>query len=382
MKILQVTTFFHPVVGGVESHVMHLSKQLVESGHEVEILTTDSNKKAPRIKEKKSLVSGIKVIRARSWFSLSYFHKFAPGMLLHLLRSNYDIVHVHGFRKLESFFALFVAKLRKKKIVLTTHNPFPVNTRESFSEKLINSSDRTVGKLFTKYFDKIIVLVNSEKKILKERFNAKDNQLTKIPNGIQDMFFEQGNSESFYRDWDIKKDKWDGVVVGIGRINYVKGYQNLETTIKKLKKVLFFFAGGDDGYLEELKRKYKKYKNVIFTEKFVPQEKLIDIYKGGDLFLFPSLHEAFGLVLLEAMAQGMPVVSTNVGGPSEFVNDKFGVLLDPKDQDGWHKTINELIYDEKRRESMSKAGLEESKKYKWSKITNRVIKVYKDLLEI
>lgn len=133
MKIAQVSTFFHPVTGGVETHALELSRELSEQGHDVTVLTSDSAKQAPRISEKRSRYLGVEVRRFRALVRLSPYHVFYPGLFFHLLRSDYDIVHVHGFRKLEVYVALLAKLLKRKKykLVVTGHNPFPTTSRRA-----------------------------------------------------------------------------------------------------------------------------------------------------------------------------------------------------------------------------------------------------------
>ncbi|HRP36400.1 MAG TPA: hypothetical protein PLS50_01175, partial [Candidatus Dojkabacteria bacterium] len=69
-------------------------------------------------------------------------------------------------------------------------------------------------------------------------------------------------------EWNINPDKWQGIAVVVGRVSYAKGIQNLKTAVKKLKNVLFFVAGGDDGYLNTLKNSFSGMDNIIFSEKF------------------------------------------------------------------------------------------------------------------
>ena len=81
MKIFQISTFYHPITGGVESHVATLSKFLVEYGHEVTVLASDSSKVGPRIAQKQGMFEGIPIVRFLTWFSISQYHKFYPGLL-------------------------------------------------------------------------------------------------------------------------------------------------------------------------------------------------------------------------------------------------------------------------------------------------------------
>lgn len=376
MKIFLLSTFFHPVTGGVETHVYDLAKQLIERGNEVEVLCSDSTKIGPRLKEKVSNISGIKIHRFFTIFSLSYYHKFYPGLFFYLMRNDFDVIHIHGFRKFDTYLALFVAWRKKKKVVLTSHNPFPTKNRSRFSEFLISIHDATLGKWFTKKLYKIIVLVDAEKKIFIDKFHVDKEKLVTIPDALGDRFYKVGNPQQFYKDWDIDPTKWNSIVVSAGRLNQEKGFQNLYTAVKELPKVLFFIAGGNDGYLDRLKALYANCPNIIFTEHFMPAEKLINMYAGSDLFVFPSLHEAFGMVLLEAIAQGKPVISTNVGGPADFVTEDFGILTDPSDQNKWKVLIKDMLSDKDRIIKMGERAKEVSLKYNWSKQISKIIKAY------
>jgi glycosyltransferase involved in cell wall biosynthesis len=295
----------------------------------------------------------------------------------YLWKNDYDIIHIHGFRKIETYFALLFNIFKKKKIVLTAHNPFPTTSRSSFQEYLIKLHDYTVGKLFVRYINKIIVLVDSEKDIFMRRFGVKKENLIRIPDALNDKFYQEGDPEQFYKDWDINPKKWNGIVVSAGRINYAKGFQNLYKSVKGLPKVLFFIAGGDDGYLSRLKVLFADCENIIFSEHFLSAEKLVNMYAAADIFAFPSLHEAFGMVLLEALAQGTPVIWTNKGGPNDFITEEVGMLLEPTDQDLWLNSIKQMLKDKEKLESMGTKAKELSLKYSWEKQINKIIKIYK-----
>lgn len=380
MKIIQITTFFHPVTGGVESHVLNLSRELEKNGHEVEVLSSDSTKVGKRITKSDTNYFGVEIHRFRSWFSLSYYHKFFPGIIGYLWKKDYDIVHVHGLRKSESYLAWFIARLRKKPLVLTTHNPFPTSTRSPIAERLIKIHDKLIGKLLIKNFSKVISIVPSEKTKLINEFKIPEQKIIEISNGVEDVFFTQGFAPNFYREWNINPDKWQGIAVVVGRVSYAKGIQNLKTAVKKLKNVLFFVAGGDDGYLNTLKNSFAGMDNIIFSEKFITPEKQVDMYSAADVLLLPSLHEAFGIVVLEALAQGVPVISTNKGGPAEIFTTRAVKLINPEDQDEWKVSIEAIVKNKSRAEELGHIGQEFAQKYKWDKVTSKIIEVYEEVL--
>ena len=379
MKIFQITTFFHPVTGGVESHVYSLTNELIRLGHNVTVLCSDSNKSGPRIRSREMNFSGIKIKRFITWFSLSYYHKFYPGLFLYLLQNDFDLLHVHGFRKFETYIALFVGWIKKKPVVLTTHNPFPTSSRGKYNQMLVKLHDKTLGLWFTKNLSKIITIVPSEEPLFITKFNVNKKTIVRIPNGLDRRFLQAGNKENFYKEYNVDISKWKAIVSTCCRLNYAKGVQNLKFAIDNLPDVFFVIAGGDDGYLDELKKLYFNNQNVYFTEKFLSPEKLIDIFAASDVFVLPSLHEAFGIVLLEAMVQGTPVIATNKGGPSEIITKEVGMVIDPTNQDEWYKALTNLLDHPTKLAKMRRSAINFTNAFNWDLLGKQVEEIYLNL---
>jgi glycosyltransferase involved in cell wall biosynthesis len=378
-KIIQITTFFHPVIGGVEQHVLELSKELVKKGHQVTIFCSDSTRTKKRIKKLEQNIGKIKIFRFKTLISISQFYKIYPGLFFKLFKSDYDIVHVHGFRKLEVYIALLVSKLKNKKVIVTTHNPFPTTDRSKLLQLFVNFHDITIGKVLCRYIDRIICLNKSEIKYLKQ-FNIKEKNISIIPNGISDYSFLEGDKRKFIRKYHIPVKKYKYKVLWIGRLNKVKGLENLEIAVKQLKNTLFVFAGPNDNYTREYKSLYKKCPNVLFTGP-IKHRDTIHAYKMADLFVLPSIHEPFGIVLIEAMAQRLPIVSTNIGGTLYIIKEKFGILLNPYEQWGWLISIKKLLYNRPLRKQMGNFARKEAENYRWSNLSEEIINIYKSLLK-
>lgn len=382
MKIFQVTTFYHPVTGGVEAHVAILSKYLIEMGHDVKVLTSDSSKIGVRIKNREAVVDGINVKRFFTFFSLSQYHRFFPGLFFYLLKNDFDIVHVHGFRKIETYMCFFAAKLKRKKIVLTSHNPFPTTTRGKFTETFVKIHDLTFGKWITNKLDKVITILKSENEIFKKRYKVKENRLETVYNGINPLMLEPGDPLKFYEENNIKKEEWKAIVAGCGRLTYAKGFQFLKKAVTELPDVLFFIASGDDGYYKELKALYFDDKNIIFNNKFLPQEKVRDIFAGADIFVLPSIHEATGGVLLEALAQGCAIISTSKGGTIEYLTEEHGIFINPINQDEWLTEIKTILKDPKIKEKLIDNKGNFLKKYRWDSLAKKIEEIYKEVWNI
>jgi glycosyltransferase involved in cell wall biosynthesis len=378
-KIIHVTTFFYPAQGGVEQQVLELATKLKKQGQEVEVICSDSSHTKEKIQEVHGVVKGVPVTRCKTWFSISQFYKFYPSLFFELIKRDFDIVHVHGFRKYEVYAALLAAKLKRKKIVVTTHNPFFTTTRGKLLQLFVNLHDLTLGKLCTRFIDKIICITSLEIPYI-QKFNVSQEKIVVIPNGIEKAKFIKGNAKKFIKKYNVPSKKFKHIVLWLGRVHKMKGLENLETAVKQLKDVLFVFAGAPDEGSDVIKAFYKSQPNVLFTGEF-PNTEAVDACQMADIFVFPSIHEAFGVVLLEAMAQGLPVISTNNGGPQEIVKSSFGFLQKPQDQWGWMFTIKKLLQNKTLRRKMGEAAKKEAEKYTWENLIGKVLKVYNQELE-
>ena len=377
MKIFQITTFFHPVTGGVETHVFNLGKELINQGHEITVLASDSGKFGPRLNRNETIINGIKIKRFFTWVSLSQFHKVYPGLFFYLLQNDFDVLHVHGFRKFETYIALFVARIKRKKVILTTHNPFTTPRKKfSISSVLLKIHDLTMGKLFTRAIDKIIIIVKSEREILTKKFGVDTRKIILVPNGVEELYFTKGDPQLFLKEWNINKDDWKAIVIGCGRLNFMKGFQNLTQAVKDMPNVLFFIAGGDDGYLPQLKKDFFDTPNVILSEFFLPPGMLLNALTASDIFVLPSIHEPFGIVVLEAMACKIPVIATTIGGPQEFIPIGTALFANPALPDEWSKMILKLVDSVKLREELGQKGNNLAQKYRWSKLSEKISNIY------
>ena len=120
-------------------------------------------------------------------------------------------------------------------------------------------------------------------------------------------------------------------------------------------------------------------KDVIFTG-YVPDSDLILLYNLADIFIYPSLYEGFGLPLLEAMACGTPVISSDVSSIPEVVG-KAGILVDPTSTDRIADAIETLVRDENYRRELRHSGLIQAKRFSWERTAQQTWSVYEEILE-
>ncbi len=378
-KVIQLSSFFHPSIGGVERQAEEIAAHLQELGYNVEVFTTDATHgKEKRMQRLQDNYRGLKIQRFRYLISLGDFFRFSPGLLWALCTADYDLIHVHNSHDAHLLGALIIKTLRHKKLVLTGHNPYVVGAEKRGSKLTtwVKVFD-LVLRLFAGKIDRYIALLESEKQAVIKKFKLDPQKIAVIPNGIQELFYSQdGQKEKFWQAWEIDPTKWSLIVGAVCRLNYVKGLQNLLQAVRELPNVLFIFVGGDDGYYGQLRKIYNQFPNVIFTERYLPPTEVKDFYQAIDLFLLPSLYEPFGMTVVEAMAQGKMVLASNNGGTTEIVKPEFGELLDPNDQQLWKTRIE--YYAEHKSEADAKAltAIQAAAQYKWEVVMQQIQQVY------
>ena len=367
MKILIVSAYFHPVTGGAENHMYYVAKELVKRGHQVEVFVSNHDREKI-IKEKTSVVDGIKIRRFKTLFKISLSGMLFPGLFPAVRKSDADIVHIHGFRHPFTYAAYFT----KKPTLLTAHYPdYPKGLRPAYLDKLVELYDKTLAKSSLKKFNKICIVNELEKPWIK-KFGIKDEKIELTPNGIPYSYLKQANGNNFREKYNIKKNEL--LVLCLSRLHKSKGLDLVAKLSHKFPKLKFVFVGIDGGYLSTLKRLSAS--NCIFTEKVSEKEKL-QALNAADIFIQPSHFEAFGITVLEAFAQKTPVITSNSGG-LPWVNN-CGLIFEDSNLEDLESKFKLLIKNKKLRNEISKKGYEKAKNYTWEKITDKFEKIYKDL---
>ena len=154
--------------------------------------------------------------------------------------------------------------------------------------------------------------------------------------------------------------------------------------MKELAEKPYILYVGNDYPHKNLKRlnlAFKKvvedgldYQLILITE-FVSEQELDNLYRNASLFVFPSLSEGFGLPPLEAMARGVPVVSSSATSLPEILGDA-AIYFNPLDIDDMAEKIKKALLDEGLRNNLIEKGFEQIKKYSWQKMAEETLKIY------
>lgn len=355
MDILQVCPFSYGYVGGVSVHIRNISERLARK-HEVTVYATNPRSKYPRYE----IVNGVKVER---------FKRYAPGdayffsleMFLKLRKTDFDIVHAHCYHAFPLHFST-LAKCRK--LIVTTHfhgvghSPF----RESLVRLLKPFGERTLRKA-----DKIIAVSKCEKSLICRQFGFSSDRVVVIPNGVDFSEFSGLRRQNH----DFRS------VLYVGYLSDYKGAQYLVEVLPKLGDdvVLEIVGKGPlKPFLERRARELRVYDRIRFYQDLSRRE-LLQKFADAGVFVLLSVHEAYSLVVAEALAAGTPCIVASASALSEWVDNEscFGVSV-PVNLNELARLINRVLDDRVDRRVMKKwIG---TKILDWDDIAERLEDIY------
>ena len=358
MRIAQVCPRFYPHIGGVETHVYEISKRLARH-FEVEVLTTDPSGKLPKFEE----IDGVIVRRFKS-FAPSEAYYFSASLYRYLKRhsSEYDLIHAHNYH---AFPALFAALTKdKNRLVFTPHYH---GKGHSFIRDLLHKPYKILGSRIFEKADAVICVSNYEKKLVLKNFRIEESKVHVIPNGI--------NLEEFKNVDEIKKRKDRSVktILYVGRIEKYKGLDFVVKALKLLPENFILEIVGKGSYKPKIV-KLAKDLGVSDRIKFyqdLSREELIEKFAKADVLVLLSKHEAYGLVVAEALASKTPCVVANTSALSEWIDGKsvFGVDY-PIDV----RVLTDMIV------NVSNVRVECIELHTWDSIYEHIKNVYQDAI--
>ncbi len=380
MKIAHVVCTFPPYKGGIGNSAFCFAKALVKLGHEVSVFTPyypNSDFENILLTEE---TRKIKVFRLKPW--LKYGNgAFLPQLLWKL--NGFDIVHLHypfyGSAEIVLLRKIFAGK--KMKLIVHYHMDSTAAGLKGFIFKLYN--------IF------ILPLIVRLARVITCA------SLDYVGHSVLDSYYKKNkvkfrqtlfgvDLEQFvtYHDHRNEKNK-EKIVLFVGSLDkahYFKGLENLLKAIRLLKKdfadgikLNIVGEGGMKQYYKNLSKSLGIEKQVNFKEG-VGDSKLVSYYNYCDVAVLPSINqgEAFGLVILEAMACAKPVVASNLPGVrSVFKNGRHGLLAKPNDADDLAKKLKIILSDKKLAKKMGEKGKKfVESKYSWEKIGKKLDVIY------
>ncbi|MCP4607488.1 MAG: glycosyltransferase family 4 protein [Planctomycetes bacterium] len=362
MKIVIIVGRFPPRwLGGMEIATYAVAKQLAQRGHDVHVITT-----LDKGLQKESLESGFHLHRISypRIRILNLLVLYAKAILL-IKRIDPDLVHAQG--TLTGSMPLVGRKILRKPYVVWSHGYVD----------LFIPVKRTISRWALKNANAVIALTDHMKSEIQK---ICDRDVLVIPNGIDAERFENFSREESRTALQITNQQ--KVIMFVGTLSWIKGTQylieamNLVRQQEKDVMLIIIGDGNERQSLEQLVKALGLEGFVTFMGR-VPNQVIPEYMAAADVFSLPSLSEAFPLVILEAMASGLPVVATNVRGLSEIIKEEEnGFLVESKNANQLAEKILVLLRNVQLRMRISENNKAKAKEYNEESVVQKLEKVY------
>ena len=375
MKIVEVTQRFPPAIGGVERHVGRLSTELAAAGHSVEVITTDLLRDRPFARLAPPVdPDPLPVARHRAFPLAIVPHGLgivAPGLVADVLRRPADVVHAHAFGYPPTWAGTLRKRLRGTPLVLTAHSDMGSGSSAS------KTYARVVARSTLCQADRVVALTQGERSRL-TALGVDPERIAVIPNGV--------DLEEFPAARPPRTSGGPYVILYVGRLYpEQKGISTLMQAFGELPRTSateLRLVGEDWGGLAVVERatRDRALAGSVHALGVVPRAALVGEMLRADVLVLPSTFEPFGIVLLEAMAAGLPVIASRVGGIPEIVSDgETGILVRPGDPAELRDAIERLRSDRSVGLRMGAAGRRQVERYSWRRIGPQFLDLFRDV---
>jgi 1,2-diacylglycerol 3-alpha-glucosyltransferase len=383
MKILMLSDVYFPRVNGVSTSIKTFRDDLRRLGHEC-TLVVPQYPVSPETPDDCGMfripswqVPFDPEDRLLSWFGLKkWTASLAPG--------SFDIIHVQT-PFTAHYAGLRIAAKTGAPVIETYHTYFehylhhyvpflPSAITKAAARKLTVSQCEAVGA----------VISPSEQMANALRAYGVRAPIHILPTGLPDSAFIQGDRARFRSKFGI--DETRPVALYVGRVAHEKNIDFLIHMLVDLRlrvpDVLLVIAGEGpaEGHVRKLVSRFGLDENVQFVGYMDRATSLLDCYKAADVFVFASRTETQGLVLLEALAQETPVVSTAVMGTANVLEGMQGALIAPEDVAGFSTLVAAVLKDPVLRQSLSQYALGDAKAWSSYAMTIRLVDYYERLV--
>lgn len=368
MRIAQVVCTFPPYHGGMGSVCFHNALELARRGHDVTVFTLDYGRLTYD-----NDPADCRIVRLKT--PLIYGDGgIAPQLYARL--KGFDVIHLHYPFYGSSEYVYLASLLRGQKYFLTYHSDNYGTTL--FKKIMIGTYDRVLPKRLIRRAALVGALSMEHLRNSRVADFVDWQKVVEMPNGIDTERFRPCKKDKGLLEKHGLRDKV--VVIFVGNFYLYKGLHYLIEAVSGIRdeRIVLLVVGG--GYEEVRYRKQVKdmglEKRVIFAGKALDEE-LPLYYNLSDFLVLPSTHtESFGVVVLEAMASGKPVIVTSLPGPMALVNEgQCGLIAKVGDVDDLKSKIERLAYNEEKRLEMGRAAREKAvEKYSWEIIGARLEK--------
>ncbi len=355
MNILRIYTKLPPLKGGMEKHIFHLSREQIGQGHHVKVMFNDGEK----ITSADEKIGYFKLykIRPQALGVILFYSLVAIRFLFH--RQSYDVVHIHGDWSALLFATMIKKLVSAKCVVFSIHGGI---TQRFAHQHLLPKLLRQTDLIFSTGYD-----------TAQEITKLTGREVHVQPSGISDVFFEP-----FDKNFDFQRF----TVVTVANLFAVKNIELVFEIAKRLKECDFVIIGDgpEKKRLQDLLKKEKINNVTLAGFKTAPEVR--EYYRKSDCYLLTSFAEGTPTSALEAMACGLPIVSSNAGGIGHIVKEyQNGFVLNDFDPDRYADKIKRLKDDPKMRKNIFHSNSLLAQKYKWKNVADRITAMMRSKLD-
>lgn len=363
ITILHISKLSYPSKGGVENYIESLI--LNDEKFQTNILSNSEDFTALDITKNRSIYYKIK-----TWFVIkSQPISFDFYKIIRIIRKS-NIIHVHFPNPTLELMIIFLYPFLRNVKIVTTYHANPHNTRWKIFAKFYFILNKLLFKLSNN------IIVTSKNNLSSSNIPKKYwNKVIIIPIGISIE-----NNEKKNRNFPSKKFK----ILFVGKLRKYKGINYLIDAIKNIDVELNIVGKGE--YFDRIKRDIIRLniENRVFIHTEIDDNQIIKFYENSDLFILPSIDESetFGIVQLEAMKYGLPIINTNInsGVPEVSLNNYTGLTVSPKSSDELKNAIIYILNNPEKYEFFSKNTYEQVQKFNNLTIKGTYRKYMEDLI--
>ena len=377
MKILFVSDVYFPRINGVSTSIETYHRNLRLLGHIVHIIAPDYLK--PSADETDIMRVPSRSVPFDPEDRLMSF-KWVMNHLEKLSSENYDIIHI------QTPFVAHYLGVRLSRVLaipcVETYHTFFEEYLHHYIPFLPKTVTRFVANRFSRHqgnnLDGMVVPSNPMLKVLKSYGITTHTEV--IPTGIEPESFVPGDRAAFRAKHGIPQDR--PVILFVGRVAHEKNIGFLLKVVDRIRheipNILFLIAGEGPASksLGQEVRDLRINENVAFVGYFDRHKELNSCYRAADVFVFSSRTETQGLVLLEAMAQGVPVVSIAELGTRDVLREGEGVWIAQEDLTDFSGKVVTMLGDEQARKALGASGREHANEWSSSAQAKRMLSFY------
>jgi len=354
MKMLRIYTKLPPLLGGMEKHIYQLTKWQLKNNHNVKVLYNDGDS----ISSNDEKICRFKLHKIKPQvLGMITFYIFIFLKLL-FKKQQFDIIHIHGDWSSLLFIKILKKLTNAKIVVLSLHDQLtPKYTHQKLLPKLVQDVDL----IFSTGYD-----------TAKELEKLSGKKVVVQPSGINEIFFEE---------FDKVFDNDVFTIVTVANLFPKKNIELVLEIAKECKEYRFIIVG-DGSHRKVLEEIIKKddIQNVELVG-FKNSKEVREHYLSSDVYLLTSFAEGTPTSALEAMACGLPIVSSNAGGVGNIVKENInGFVIDDFDKNRYIKSIKLLENDINLRKTIFENNVLLAQNYRWDKVASNITQIMEEKL--